>query len=188
MTSDWEQRLTGILRKSRRLAFVGVGQDLRGDDAAGIHLVRRLQQASPETPASNTLPLEKPPPMPSTAKRHASAAKPCAVRLYFEAGLRPEASAGPLRRFGPDWVIFLDAAELGEPPGTVRWIEPQEIDDGTASTHTFPMGGFAGYLCAELGCRTAVLGIQPGRMEFDEPVSAEVQCAIEEIAGRILGG
>jgi hydrogenase 3 maturation protease len=186
MTSRWEQRLSEVLRESRRLAFVGVGQDLRGDDAAGILLVRRLQQTSPGKSGLRAAPCEKPDPPPD-ADPTSSVPGRSTARLYFEAGLLPEASAGPLRRFQPDWVIFLDAAEMGDPPGTVRWIEPQEIGDGSAATHTFPMGGFAGYLCAELGCRVAVLGIQPKHMEFDEPVSAEVRRAIGVIADRIAG-
>jgi hydrogenase 3 maturation protease len=166
MPSDWKERLSGVLAQSRRLAFVGVGQELRGDDAVGVLLVRRLQRADPPSTDS---------PLPT-------------ARWYFEAGPLPEASAGPLRRFRPDWVIFLDAAETGEPPGTVRWIEPDNIEDGSASTHTFPIGGFAAYLTAELGCRVAVLGIQPESMEFDTPACGEIHHAVDEIAGLILAG
>jgi hydrogenase 3 maturation protease len=156
---SWDQHLSETLRESLRLAFVGVGQELRGDDAAGVLTVRRLRQAVSDRSGT---------------------------RLYFEAGPLPEASAGPLRRFRPDWVVFLDAADMGAAPGTIRWIEPDQIESGLTSTHTFPMGGFAEYLSAELGCRVAVLGIQPEQMEFDAPVSAQVRRSIEELATRIL--
>jgi hydrogenase 3 maturation protease len=163
-----------------------VGQDLRGDDAAGIRLVRRLQRKAPGTVDCPVSPGgEKA--SPSNRELSSPMSGRSAARLHFEAGLLPEASAGPLRRFGPDWVIFLDAAEMGEPPGTVRWIEPQEVEDGSASTHTFPMGGFAGYIAGELGCRVGVLGIQPKQIEFDAPISNEVLLSIERIAARITG-
>jgi hydrogenase 3 maturation protease len=185
MTSHWKQRLSEVLRESRRLAFVGVGQDLRGDDAAGILLVRRLQQRAAEDVDSTDSPEKENPPL--SPRKQKVILERSAERLYFEAGSLPEASAGPLRRFGPDFVIFLDAAQMGEGPGTVGWIEPGQIDDGSASTHTFPMGGFAEYLSTELGCRVAVLGIQPEQMEFDAPATEQVLRAIEEIAARIAG-
>lgn len=161
MAPSWKEPLRNALAHSRRPAFVGLGQELRGDDAAGVILARRL---------SHDLRGESDPP-PS----------PTPVRWFFEAGALPEASAGPLRRFGPDRVVFLDAAELGEPPGSVRWIEPGQLESGRLGTHTFPMSGFAGYLEAELRCRVSLLGIQPKRMDFDAPLSEEVLSAIDEI-------
>jgi hydrogenase 3 maturation protease len=160
LKNSWKKPLSKRLRKSRRQAFVGVGQELRGDDAAGILAVRALEQALATVQA----------PAP----------------FCYEAGPLPEASAGALRRFRPDTVTFLDAADLGEPPGAVRWIEPDEIGGFAGSTHTFPLGGFAQYLESELRCRVAVLGIQPEHLDFDAPVSARVQAAIKEIVKAIL--
>jgi len=139
---------------------VGIGQELRGDDAAGILLLRRLQNRIP------------------TARTPAP--------FLLEAGSLPEAAAGPLRRHGPDRVIFLDAADIGEAPGCVRWIDPAEIEGAPPATHTFPMGGFSEYLESELGCRVAIIGIQPECIDFDAPVSDCVQCAIDEISDEII--
>jgi hydrogenase 3 maturation protease len=158
---SWNGLLREFLNRSRKPAFVGIGQELRGDDAAGILLVRHLQA-------------------------HPPAARPSAPFL-FEAGSLPEASAGPLRRFGPDRVIFFDAADMGEAPGSVRWIDPARLEGTPLATHTFPMGGFSAYLESELGCRVAILGIQPECIDFDAPVSDCVRQAMDEIAAVIFG-
>jgi hydrogenase 3 maturation protease len=157
---SWNGPLREFLNRSRKPAFVGIGQELRGDDAAGILLIRRLQMHPPAARSS--------------------------APFFFEAGSLPEASAGPLRRFGPDRVVFLDAADMGEAPGGVRWIEPSMLEGAPPATHTFPMGGFSGYLETELGCRVAVLGIQPECIDFDAPVSDCVRRAMDEIFGEII--
>jgi hydrogenase 3 maturation protease len=181
MEPSWEEHLKGVLASSRRLAVVGVGQELRGDDAAGVILVRRLCEDRSD-PAET----QSPPDSPLYPAPTLSDTEPPAARWYFEAGSLPEASAGPLRRFRPDWVLFLDAAELGEPPGCVRWIDPVQLEGDSPGTHTFPMSGFSAYLESELGCHVAILGIQSKQMEFDTPVSEEVRSAIDRIA-RIFG-
>jgi hydrogenase 3 maturation protease len=166
--NSWKELLSRALKKSRRPAMVGIGQELRGDDAAGVVVVRTLQGSVGF-------------PSPASAAQEGSL-------LLFEAGSLPEAAAGPLRRFGPDWVIFFDAADMGEAPGTICWIEPDQIDGVYGSTHAFPMGGFCHYLISELGCRVAIVGIQPKHLDFDSPVSDEVLRSISEIAALISGG
>ncbi|MGB7537843.1 MAG: hydrogenase 3 maturation endopeptidase HyCI [Anaerolineales bacterium] len=158
--NSWNKPLRKFLNPSRKPAFVGIGQELRGDDAAGILLLRRLQAHPPAARSS--------------------------APFLFEAGSLPEASAGPLRRFGPDRVVFFDAADMGEAPGSVRWIDPAELKDASLATHTFPMGGFSQYLESEFGCRVAILGIQPECIDFDAPVSECVRRAMDEIVEAIL--
>jgi len=102
--------------------------------------------------------------------------------LLFEAGPLPEGATGPLRRYQPDFVLFIDSADMGEAPGTIRRLDPEQAEGFTGSTHTFPIGGLAKYLAAELKCEVAVLGIQPKNLEFDSPVSEEVIRAVDEIA------
>ncbi len=166
--NSWKELLSQAIRSSRRLALVGIGQELRGDDAAGVLVVRTLQSIAVSTPQNP--------------------AAPETTTFLFEAGSLPEAAAGPLRRFGPDRVIFFDAADNGKTPGTVSWIEPDQIDRCFGSTHAFSMSGFCRYLAAELGCRVAIVGIQPKHLDFDAPVSDEVLQSIKEIAGIISGG
>ncbi len=146
---------------------------MRGDDAAGVLLIRRLM---------DSLRVAGTPPV--TSAIHEKKLSP--APLLFEAGLLPEASAGPLRRYQPEWVVFMDSAEMGELPGTIRWLDPSQAEGFAGSTHTFPIGGLSKYLSSELGCRVAILGIQPKNLDFDSPVSEEVAQAVEEVFDFIL--
>ncbi|MGD0806435.1 MAG: hydrogenase 3 maturation endopeptidase HyCI [Anaerolineales bacterium] len=166
--NSWKEPLSQALRKSRKVAFVGVGQELRGDDAAGVLVVRRLMESARKNPSKSKV---------TESQREAP--------LLFEAGPLPEAATGALRRYLPDWAVFIDSAEMGEPPGTIRWVDPEQAEGFTGSTHTFPISGLGKYLSSELGCRVAILGIQPKNLEFDSPVSEEVDRTIEEIVAFI---
>jgi hypothetical protein len=51
----------------------------------------------------------------------------------------------------------------------------------SASTHSLPLSMLARYLRLELGCKIALLGIQPCANEIGEAVSEGVVQAIEEV-------
>lgn len=136
-----------------RVALVGVGHELRGDDVAGLLVVRAADR---HLPARDDL-------------------------LIIEAGSAPESFTGPLRRFAPDVVLLIDAADLGGPPGTVIWIDPGAVGGAGASTHTLPLHVFASYLETTIGCAVGIIGIQPASLAFDAPVSATVQAAVTAV-------
>lgn len=101
--------------------------------------------------------------------------------LILEGGPAPENLSGQLCKFAPDLILFIDAANLGEKPGTVQWISEECIDGLSASTHSLPLSMLARYLTLELNCHVIFLGIQPGSNEVGETVSAEVRQAVREI-------
>jgi hydrogenase 3 maturation protease len=139
-----------------RVALMGVGNDLRGDDGAGLALARELQAHLPADAGGRL--------------------------LVIEAGQAPENFSGALRRFEPDLVVLLDAAHLGEEPGAVRWLAASVAAGMSASTHTLPLHMLAAYLEAELGCTVALLVIQPVTLAFDAPLSPPVKDAVGETA------
>jgi hydrogenase 3 maturation protease len=136
---------------------VGIGNELNGDDAAGVLVVRGL--------------------------RHQLANQP--HLLLIEAGLAPENFTGPLRRFQPDMVVLVDAAEMGEPAGSVAWVDWEEIGGLSASTHTLPPTMLASFLMSETGCRVGLIGIQPEHLEMEKPISSVVKSATKQVA-RVL--
>ncbi|HEY44281.1 MAG TPA: hydrogenase 3 maturation endopeptidase HyCI [Anaerolineae bacterium] len=139
--------------KTIRVAVVGIGHELRGDDAAGVELARIL----------NSL---------STDQEHL---------LVIDANSAPENCTGLLRRFGPDLVIMVDAAQMDEEPGEVQWIPWQATVGLGASTHTLPLHILANYLTAELECEVRLLGIQPKSISFGD-MSHEIQKKVTETA------
>lgn len=146
-----------------RVAVVGVGQELRGDDAAGVMVARQLQALLPfpdYEPEENRRP----------------------AWLILDAGPAPENVTGPVRRFRPNVILFVDAADFCAAPGHVRLLNMQSLDGITAFTHALPLGLTAGYLENSLECETLVLGIQPAGDEIGQPLSLRVAESAENIA------
>lgn len=153
----WQASLSQTLhRRSNplRVAVVGVGHELNGDDVAGLAVVRAL---SPALASSDRV-------------------------LIVDAGPAPENTTGLLRRFAPDLVLLVDAAQMDAPPGAVCWLDWQETTGISASTHTLPLHLLARYLVAELGCEVALLGIQPAANVPGAPLSPEVEEAVDAVA------
>ena len=131
-----------------RLAILGIGHELRGDDAAGLIVAQGLRSFAHEG------------------------------LLVIEAGHAPENHTGSVRRFAPTLVLLVDAAQMNEPPGTIRWLAIGDVTGMSASTHTMPPHMLARFLQAELGCEVAFLGIQPAGTTLGTPLSKGVKTAV----------
>jgi hydrogenase 3 maturation protease len=101
--------------------------------------------------------------------------------LVINAGPVPENAGGPLRRFGPDLVVLVDAAEMDEVPGAVRWFAPSDATGVSASTHTLPPYLIAEYLAASLDCEVALIGIQPEGNALGDRLSPPVRKAVRSV-------
>jgi hydrogenase 3 maturation protease len=157
----WRTSLRRLLNQStsenKRIAIVGIGNEMRGDDAAGMLVVHSLglRVASSE-------------------------------HLWIiEGGHAPENATGELRKFSPDLVLLIDAADMGEAAGSIALIPMEQIDGISASTHSLPLSMLARYLTLELNCEVALLGIQPKSVEMGELVSDEVNQAVSAIVEEI---
>jgi hydrogenase 3 maturation protease len=140
-----------------RVAVLGIGNDLAGDDAVGVVIAREL------------------------AARVGRQAE-CFV---LDAGTAPENFTGPLRRFRPDSVLLVDAAHLSAEPGTIAWLDWRQTDGLSGSTHTLPPSVLARFLVEELACRLALLVIQPAQLEFGCPLSPAVRHAADRVVERL---
>lgn len=155
LTTGWREHLKAILnRTNKRLAIVGVGHELRGDDAVGVTIVRRLQATLPKIDRL----------------------------LLIEAGFAPENITGQLRRFEPDHVLLIDAMDMGQPAGQIQFIDiDHDIVHGISSTHTLSLALFTSYIRMDLGCDVHVLGVQVDRIALDTTLSAPVQASADDI-------
>jgi hydrogenase 3 maturation protease len=161
LPATWKKSLHVLLNQPRaeRIAILGVGNPMRSDDAAGVLVAELLLRREWEKSTDRV--------------------------LVLEAGQAPENSTGKLRRFHPDVVLIVDAADMGEMPGTVQWIPEESIDGMSASTHSLPLSMLARYLKLELNCMVAILGIQAVSNEVGESISPEVLHAIHEIVDEL---
>ncbi|KPL79241.1 hypothetical protein ADN00_04315 [Ornatilinea apprima] len=135
-----------------RVVILGVGNELNGDDRAGVAVAEFLQ-AQLNNPRF----------------------------LVLNGGNAPENYVGKVIKFAPQVVLLIDAADLGEPPGAVRLVEWDETQGLSASTHSLPPSVMAKYLIAELGCQVLVLAIQAGSLELMQPLTPPVAQAVGEI-------
>jgi len=145
------------------VAVVGIGQTLNGDDAAGALVAQALLKRQ--------------------RAGRSDAPRPVPFSLFvIEAAHAPENCTGAVRRFAPDLVILVDAAEMGDPPGTVRWLDWRDTSGLGASTHSLPPSMVARYLAAELSCQVALIGIQVQDTSLGARVSPPVRRAIRTVS------
>ncbi len=137
---------------SSRVVIVGIGHELRGDDAAGTYMIRRL----------------------------ASSLQQSEMLLLVDAGPAPENYTSLLRRFAPDLVILIDAADMEQSPGSMQWIPWKDSIGFSASTHSLPLHIFAKYLAQELKCEISLLGIQPVDTSLDARLSPAVRNTVDK--------
>jgi len=147
-----ESRLAG----ARRIAVLGIGSDLRGDDAAGMLVAENLYKALGKKPNSR-------------------------LKVFF-GSTAPENLTGEIRQFRPDHIVMVDTIEIKEKPGTIVVLNPHEIGQGVSfSTHKMPAKILADYFSKSFKCDITIVGIQPSSLDFGKPPSKE----IKDSAGRI---
>ena len=100
-------------------------------------------------------------------------------------GTAPENFTGEIKRAKPSLLLIVDCAEMGESPGTYRLISPEEVGGYTFSTHALPLKVMIDFLLADLDCEILIIGIQPGQMKFNDPLTPAVEDAVEELAATI---
>jgi hydrogenase 3 maturation protease len=165
LQKSWQETLRADLKRLQkpdrppRLAVLGIGHELYGDDAVGNWVACRLQKL---VPASGSL-------------------------LAVQGGPAPENFTGTLRNYGPDLVLLVDSALMDRAPGSTGWLSWQDTTGFSASTHTLPLHILGSYLTAELNCEVALLGIQPAQTRIGAPLSPQVQQAAEGITNSITG-
>ena len=157
MRPSWRKPLRSILAKRAsdpafRLAVVGIGNELHGDDGAGVIVARRV------------------------VKRilHPN-------MMVIEGATAPEAFTGPLRRFHPSVVLLVDIADLGGKPGAISFVVMEHLSGWTGNSHTMPPTVLADFLIQDMGCEVALLAIQPKQLEFGEKLSSPIQRAVARV-------
>jgi hydrogenase maturation protease len=83
-------------------------------------------------------------------------------------------------RSGPGTVLFVDAGDLGAPPGTIEIVPRDHIEETEISTHRVPVALMAAIL-ERSGKRVAIIAIQPKSLEFRAEMSEEVGRSVEAV-------
>ncbi len=137
-------------KPARQIVFVGLGNETRGDDAAGLLFCRELK---------------------NRMDFHAS--------HFIEAKTNPENHLERILELHPELVVFIDAADVGKEPGDMGWIDRDDLDTARISTHAFNITMVEQYLKAHQTMEVRYFGIRPERKTVGHPVSDKVKHKIE---------
>ena len=155
------QELTKILSQklenAERVAFLGIGSDLRGDDVAGISVVQQTEKLT----KSKTVSLQA---------------------AFFIGATAPENLTGEIKKFQPSHLIIIDSVYSDAPPGQVIVMDVPEIEKVSFFTHKLPIKLMIDYLLQFCKCRVIIIGIQPKDITFGSPVSKEVSQAVKNLS------
>ena len=151
------------LSDADRVAVLGVGSELRGDDAAGTLVARQLAAAV------------------GRSRRVAS----------FVGYTAPENFTGPIVRHlrgaaeGRRALVLVDAAELGRRAGTIILLEAKDLAGVTFSTHQLPLALLVDYIVRSVPVRVFALAVQPASTAFGAPVSPAVRRAVTRLVSAL---
>lgn len=149
-----------------KVAVMGMGNRLRGDDGAGPELVSRLQEQWERSEFCRRFPHE---------------------RLFIDAGETPEDWLVRIVDLKPAVVIVVDAVELGTKPGGVAVLAPGDLPENFClSTHRMPLRSLL-RLWEENGIKALVLAIQPGSLEHGREISQPVREVIGHLVRIFVG-
>jgi len=142
-SSPFSDELKKILDGAARIAIVGIGDELSVADRLGMQAAHQL------------------------------AKKDLRNTMIFLAGTVPESITGPVRRFRPDRILLLDAADTGARPGTISVISREHISGNLLSTHAMPLSAVMEFMEADTSAAVTLLGIQPDLSRPDCGLSQE---------------
>lgn len=154
---EWRDCLRERLRGLSRVAILGVGSELCGDDAAGMLLIEELRVLLPDDGCT----------------------------LLLAGSTAPENFTGPIRDYCPQLLLVVDAAHIGGETGAIAVVDAEAIGGMEFSTHMLPFGVMLAYICRETGAEVMVVGMQPGNTEFATPPSIAIISAVHTLAETI---
>jgi hydrogenase 3 maturation protease len=142
----------------KKKLILTVGNGMMGDDGAGVLLAKMMEQA----------PLEE--------------------WDVLNGGATPENVLHRVREVAPEQVLLIDAVDMDLPPGTIRRIHEDRLDDPFLfSTHTMPLT-FLIQSLRESVPQVDFLGIQPEVVAFGYPMSPEVKKAVAQVYAGLKSG
>ncbi len=154
---DLKKELKSKISGVKKLAVLGIGSQLKGDDASGVIAAMRLKELIAKKPPGRDVEV-------------------------FIGGTAPENITSEIKRFGPAAIIIIDSADMRGSPGGIKLIKAEDIGGISLSTHNLPASMLIEYLKQFLKCEVWVIGIQPKSLQFGAELSPEVSKASELLA------
>jgi hydrogenase maturation protease len=166
---DFENAFLLKLQDCHRIAIIGIGADLREDDAVGNLLASELIDAIKQLLDDRSY----------TEYTYSESESLVAGQvLVVNASVAPEQYISFIKDFVPEKIVIIDAASMGAAgnPGDLAFIDTSELDMSTFSTHTISLRYFIEILKAiGVDVDAFVIGIQPASLGYGEMLSQPVE-------------
>jgi len=158
--ADWRRMLREAVADTHHLVhLMGVGNELRTDDAVGLEIISSLRSRLGSAPTPGI-------------KIHAGSPMPerLLAKLASEEGR----------------IIVFDAVEASGGPGEVVFRSMADTKYGFFGTHNIPLRLVPG-LTARLG-DVFIVGVQPASLEVGQGLTGKVRESVREIVGVVAEG
>ncbi|HIQ32349.1 MAG TPA: hydrogenase maturation peptidase HycI [Methanothermococcus okinawensis] len=142
------------LRDCKKLAVLGIGNPLRGDDGLGVFIVRNVVRHYRDRYPEQKLNIDRE--VNNISNRV----------ILINCGTVPENFTDILKEERPDKIVIVDCAMMGERPGTVKLIDVEDIGGVGFSTHTLPLNVIVKYLRRYLDSEIFIVGMEPENLDF----------------------
>lgn len=164
------QSLKKILKG--KVAIVGVGNPLKGDDGAGPFFIQQLKNKGDGFIYYHT-------------KRTKSKINEPVPFILIDAGEVPENYISPIVKTKPDVIMIVDAADFSGKPGEIEIFASKDISKIGFTTHTLSPAVFMEYLGQQTKARIFLLALQPKTIETGVDLSEEMKSSIEKLVDAI---
>jgi hydrogenase 3 maturation protease len=150
--ANLKTQLKKKLKDAKKIAVLGIGSELRADDAAGLLVAEELKKI-----------------------------KNLKLKVFL-GSTAPENFTGEIIKFKPTHILIVDSVDADQKPGFILLINPDEVGGVSFSTHMLPVKMMVDYLLASLECEIIIIGIQPKILSFGETVSKEVKKSTRQVS------
>lgn len=147
---DIKKLLSSFIKYARKIVVIGIGNYLRGDDAAGLKTVELLEKKLSNFTFNDFVEI-----------------------LNCETS--PESFLGKIESLSPSHVIVVDAVHMNLQPGSIGIFSKDDLLDFiTTSTHSVSPKLLFTYIEDIIGAKTLLIGIQPKNLDFGQNLSSDI--------------
>ena len=148
--------------KNSRIAIIGIGNELRHDDIAGLEVVRNLIKEFQHR-------------------------KPFLNIHLLEGEDAPLSKVHEIIDWNPTDLIMLDAGELNSEPGTIELMKKEEIFRFSTSSHSGSKSILLDFLTVNIpNLEIIIIAIQVEKIIFERGISEKVKQAVEELTKMLI--
>lgn len=152
--------LKNRLKNAKRVGILGIGSEIRSDDAVGIFIASQLQ---------------------AYIKKN----KIKALKVFL-GQTAPENFTGVIKKFNPTHLIILDAIDFKKKPGTIGIVGARSEKGVSFSTHRMPIKFLTDYLYQSIACQSIIIGIQPQSLNFCANLTPQIHKSAKILSAAII--